>query len=183
MSERSNLRKWRSLNNDRARSSDEDSFRGQKVKSGLFFKLTIGLGFIAIICTLAIPNPKDQIKNDIKKIAVSSLDDINASELAKRLNNQNLDVSNQEEIIKKEIQGKIVEWELEILVVVNSQDYYKIVTKPNSDYPGTLLTLYPQNRQQVTYMDNVHPGTSIKVKGKIAGILQRRIKINPTLLM
>ena len=63
MSERSNLRKWRSLNNDRARSSDEDSFRGQKVKSGLFFKLTIGLGFIAIICTLAIPNPKDQIKN------------------------------------------------------------------------------------------------------------------------
>ena len=183
MSERSNLRKWSSFNNYHVRSSDEGSPRKPKIQSGIFFKLTMGFGVIAIIFTLAIPNPKDQTKNDIQKIASASLDGINASKLAIILNNQNTDVSNQEEILKKEIQGKIVEWELEILLVASLPDHYKIFTKPTSKYPGTLLTLYPQNNQQVTYIDNVSSGASIKVKGKIAGILKRRIQINPTLLM
>ncbi len=183
MSERSHLKKWKKCDNDIARSNDEGFPRGQKIRSGSFFKLTIGVGLLAIICTFAIPNPKDQIKNDIQKIAGASLDEISASELAILLNNQNTEISNQAEINEKEIQGKIVEWELEILVVASLPDHYKILTKPTSKYPGTLLTLYPQNNQQMTYIDTVQPGTRIKIKGKIAGIIQGRIIINPALLL
>ena len=177
------LRKLRAFKNDSEKANDEDFSRTQKIKSGIFFKVTMGLGIFAIICTLAIPNPIDQKKNEIKKIVAASPDEINSRELATFLDNQNINVSSQEDILEKEIQGKIVEWELEILVVANLSDHYKILTKPTSKYPGTLLTLYPQNSQQVTYMDNVVPGSRIRIKGKIAGILQGRIQINPTLLI
>lgn len=183
MFERTYSRKCETSDNDHVGPTDGGSHRGQKIKSGIFFKLIIGLGFLAIICTFAIPNPKDHIKRDIQKISSASLDQINATELAIILNNRNTDISNQAEIKEKEIQGKIVEWELEILVVASLPDHYKILTKPTSKYPGTLLTLFPQNRQQMTYINNVKPGTRIKIKGKIAGILQGRIKINPALLM
>jgi len=183
MSARPYLRKWKACDNDLSRSTDEDSPRGQKIKSGLFFKLTIGMGILAIICTFAIPNPKDHLKNDIQKITNASLDQVNATELATILNNQNANMSNQEEIKEKEIKGKIIEWDLEILVVAKLSDHYKILTKPTSYYPGTLLTLYPQNNQQMAYIENVKSGTRIKIKGKIAGILQGRIKINPALLI
>ena len=182
MSESSHLKTWEKGDNDLARFNDEAPFRRKKMKSGLFFKLTIGMGLLAIIVTLAIPTLKEQT-NNLQNIASASLDEINASEIAAILNNQNIDVSNQEEILEKKIQGKIVEWELEILVVAGLPDHYKILTKPTSKYPGTLLTLYPQNSQQVTYMDTVNPGSRIKIKGKIAGILQRRIQINPALLL
>ena len=179
----SKLSKEQALKNVPVGSKDEGAPRVQKIKSGLLFKLTMGLGIFSIICTLAIPNPKHQTINDIQKIEEASFDEINTRNLAIILNNQNIDVGDQEEILEKEIQGKIVEWELEILVVANLPDHYKILTKPTSKYPGTLLTLYPQNSQQVTYMDNVVPGSRIRIKGKIAGILQGRIQINPTLLI
>ena len=183
MSEKSYSRDGKTGDNDLGKSTDEDSYRGQKIRSGLFFKLTIGIGFLAIICTLAIPHPKDQIKQNIQKIATASLDQINATELAMILNNQNADMTNQSQTGDIEINGKIVEWELEILVVASLQDHYKILTMPTAKYPGTLLTLYPQNNQQMTYMETVQPGTRIKIKGKIEGIVQGRIIINPALLM
>ena len=148
MSESPHSRKWKTCKNDPARTPVEDLYRGQKIKSGIIFKLIIGIGLLAIICTFAIPNPKDQA-----------------------------------EISDKEIKGKIVEWELEVLVVASLPDHFKILTKPTSYYPGTLLTLYPQNNQQMTYIENVKPGTKIKIKGKITGILQGRIKIDPALLI
>jgi len=177
------LRQLRTFKNDFEKANDEDFSRTQKIRSGIFFKVTMGLGIFAIICTLAIPNPMDQKKNEIKKIVAASPDEINSRELATFLDNQNINVSSQEDILEKEIQGKIVEWEVEILVVASLSDHYKILTKASSIYPGTLLTLYPQNIQQQTYIDNVSPGTSIKVKGKISGVLQRRIQINPALII
>jgi len=167
----------------RGKSTDEDFPRGQKIKSGFLFKLTIAIGLFAIICTVAIPGSKNQVKKEFQKIATASIDQINAGQLSRLLNNQNTENINQTEIIEKAITGKIIEWDLEILVVAKMSDHYKIVTKPTSDYPGTLLTLYPHDGRQITYMDNVQPGTRIKIKGKISGILQGRIKINPALLM
>ena len=182
MSERLHSKKWGKCDNDPARFIEEASCRRKKIKSGLFFKLTISMGVLLIIGTLAIPALKEQT-NNLQNIAGASLDEINTREITAILNNQNIDVNNQEEILEKKIQGKIVGWELEILVVASLPDHYKILTKPTSKYPGTLLTLYPQNSQQVAYLDNVNPGTRIKIKGKIAGILQRRIIINPSLLL
>jgi len=183
MSEKPYPRKWKTCNNNHTKSTDEDSLRRKEIKSGLIVKLIIGIGFLAIICTFAIPNPKDQTKKDIQQIATAPLNQINSSELAIILNKQNADMSNQAESMQKEIKGKIVEWELEILVVASLPDHFKILTRPTAYYPGTLLTLYPQNSQQITYMKNVKPGTKIKIKGKIAGILQGRIKIDPALLI
>ena len=183
MSEKSYLKKWEAHENDLAIPADRSTPGKSKINSGFLFKLIIGIGLIAIICTFAIPNPKDQLKNEIHKIANASSDLINASELASLLNNQNQDMISQTQISEKEIEGKIVEWELEILVVASLPDHYKILTKPTSNHPGTLLTLYPQNNQQINYIANVQPGIEIKIKGKITGILQGRIKINPAILM
>jgi len=182
MFERSNLKKCKSCGKNLVGSAKECPFCGERLKSGLFFKLTISMGLLALIGTLAIPSPKNQLK-DIQKIATAPLDPINTSELAIICNNPNADMSNQAEIKEKEIKGKIVEWELEVLVVARLPDHYKILTKPTSNLPGTLLTLYPQNGQQMTYIDSVKPGTIIKIKGKIEGILQGRIRINPALLI
>ena len=183
MAEKSCLRKRKSHNNDLAESTKIDSSRSQKSKSGILFKLIIGIGLLAIICAVAIPNPTDQLKDEIQEIAESSSDFISARELASLLNNQNQDMISQTQISEKEIEGKIVEWELEVMVVASLPDHYKILTKPTSTHPGTLLTLYPQNSAQINYIANVQPGTEIKIKGKISGIRQGRVKINPAIIM
>jgi len=72
----------------------------------------------------AIPNPKNQLKNDIHKIANVSPDRISASELATLLNSQNQDMISHSQISEKEIEGKIVEWELEIMVVASLFEHY-----------------------------------------------------------
>ena len=183
MSEKSYLRVRKAHSTDGSISKDADTPRSPKNKSGLIFRLIIGIGILAIICTFAIPDPKDQLKKEIHKVANASPDWISANELASLLNHQNQDMISQTQNSEEEIDGKIVEWELEILVVAILPDHYKILTKPTSTHPGTLLTLYPQNSQQKNYIANVQPGTQIKIKGKIAGILQGRIQINPAILL
>ena len=183
MSEKSYLKKWKNHDNDLAVSTNIQSPHSHKSKSGILFKLFIGVGLLAIICTVAIPNPKDQLKDEIRKIANASSDIISASELASLLNSHNQDMISQTQINEKEIEGKIVEWKLEVLVVASLPDHYKILTKPTSTHPGTLLTLYPQNSNQIKYIANAKPGTEIKIKGKISGIRQGRVKINPAIIM
>lgn len=183
MFERSNPENCKSCGKNLAGSAKECPYCGQKPKSGLFFKLTLGMGLLAIIGTVAIPIQENQL-TDIEKIATAALDQINTSELAIICNNQkNDDRDNRAKIKEKEIQGKIVEWELEVLIVASLPDHYRILTKPTSNLPGTLLTLYPQSSRQMTYIDGVKPGNRIKVKGKIQGILHGRIRINPALLI
>ena len=183
MSEKSHLKKWKTHGNELAVSADMDAPHRQKSKSGLLLKLSIGVGLLAIIFTVAIPNPKDQIKDEIHKMATASSDLINANELASLLNSKNQDMISQTQITEKEIEGKIVEWKLEIMVVASLPDHFKILTKPTSTHPGTLLTLYPQNSEQMKYVSNLTPGNEIKIKGKISGIRQGRVKINPAILI
>ena len=82
-----------------------------------------------------------------------------------------------------EITGKIVQWELAVFVATKTTDCYQIVTTPTTHIPGTLLTVYPRNSQQQSYLDSIKPGSTIKVKGKISGIQQGRIKINPAFII
>ena len=182
MFEKSYSRRCTSCGNDFAKSAKECPFCGKKSNSGLFLKLIIGIGFLGIISTFAIPSPKDQSK-DLNKIVVSPVDPISATELAKVLNDNNANMNNQIKSREKEIKGKIIQWELEIFVVTRSSDYYKIVTKATSDAPGALLTLYPKDDQQIVYLDNIKPGATVKIKGKITGIQQGRININPAVLI
>ena len=182
MFDKSYSRRCNSCGNDFAKSAKECPFCGKKPSSGLFLKLIIGIGFLGLISTFAIPTPKGQLR-DLHKIMVAVVDPINAPELAKVFDKNNATMNSQIKDKEKEIKGKIIPWELEVFVVTRSSDYFKIVTKATSDAPGVLLTLYPQDDQQIMYLDNIKPGTSVKIKGKITGIQQGRIKINPAVLI
>jgi hypothetical protein len=182
MAEKSYFKQCKSCGIDMAKDAKACPNCGKSLKSGLFFKLIIGIGLLAAAGTIAIPKPKDQLKVDIKKISRATADQVDAQKLARILKHQSTNLSLQEENLEKHLIGKIVDWELQVLVVATFPDHYDILTMPTSGYPGTLLTLYPQNSHQRTFIDNVKAGTKIKIKGKIAGIFQRRIQINPALL-
>ena len=182
MVDQSYLRKCNSCGKDFARSAKVCPFCGKNLNSGLLLKLIIGIGIFAIIGAFAIPIPKG-LDNKLQMIADAPVDQIDASELAWILKNRNANTNNPIESLGNGISGKIVQWELEVFVITRSSDYYKIVTKPSFDAPGTLLTLYPQNNQQTIYLDNIHPGNKIKIKGKISGTQQGRIKINPAVII
>jgi len=119
MPEKSYSKDCKKGDNNPGQLTTEGSLGGQTIKSRLLFKLAIGIGILAIIFTIAIPNQEDQTNKAIEKIATAPLDQIDAAELATMFNNQNADMSNQAHSMQKELKGKIVEWELEILVVVN----------------------------------------------------------------
>ena len=116
-------------------------------------------------------------------IEIASVDRVDAAELATLFNDRKLQMSQQAQKKAKEITGKIVQWDLEVFVVTKSAGCYQVVTKPSTSVPGTLLTVYPRNSQQQSYLDGIKPGFTIKIKGKISGIQQGRIKINPAFIL
>ena len=176
------LRKCNSCGKDFAKSAKECPYCGKNLNTGLGFKLIIGIGLLAIIGAFAIPIPKGSM-NDLQKILDAPIDQVDAAELAWIFNSRNANANNPIELIENEIVGKIVQWELEIFVVTRSSDHFKIVTKSTSNAPGALLTLYPQDLQQRVYLDNIRPGNTIQIKGKITGTQQSRIKINPAVIL
>ena len=182
MDQSSYLKICKSCGEDFAKSIKECPHCGQKVQSGMLLMLIIGIGCLALAAAFAIPIGKNQSK-DLKMIEIAPVDHVNATELATLFNDKKLIVSPQVQDKAKEITGKIVQWELEVFVVTKSADCYQIVTKPTTSIPGTLLTVYPQYNQQQSYLDSIMPGFTIQIKGKIAGIQQGRIKINPALVI
>lgn len=182
MFDKSYFRKCNSCGKDFARSAKVCPFCGKNLNSGLLLNLIIGIGILAIIGAFAIPKPKGS-KNYLQMFADAPVDQIESAEIAKIFTSRNKNMNNSIESRGIKITGKIVQWELEVFVVTRSSDYYKIVTTPTFDAPGTLLTLYPQNNQQTIYLDNIRPGNKIKIKGKISGTQQGRIKINPAVII
>ena len=182
MDQSSFLRICKSCGEDFAKSVKECPHCGKKVQSSMLFMLVIGIGCLAIVATLAIPVKKDQ-SGDMKKIATAAADHINAADLAAALSNNNSQYDSRVQNKAQEITGKIVQWDLEVFVCTKSADFYQVVTRPTAGVPGALLMVYPLNDQQQDYLDNIQPGNTITVKGKISGIQQGRIKINPALII
>ena len=87
MFEKSYSRRCNSCGNEFAKSAKECPFCGKNLNSGLFLKLIIGIGFLGLISTFAIPTPRGQLK-DLQKIVVAPVDQINALELAKVFDNR-----------------------------------------------------------------------------------------------
>jgi len=119
----------------------------------------------------------------MQKIAAAPVDQINAAELATLLNNQSTQNSPRTQDKVREITGKIVEWDLEVFVSTKSADCYQMVTKPTADAPGTLLKVYPRDNKEKNYLENIKPGNTIRVKGKITGLQQGRVKIDPAVII
>ncbi len=182
MDQSSYLKVCKSCGEDFAKSVKECPHCGKRVQSGMLLMLIIGIGCLALVAAFAIPIGKDQSK-DLKMIVVAPVDHVNAPELATLFNDKKLQMSQQVQDKANEIKGKIVQWELEVFVITKSTDCYQIVTKPTTSIPGTLLTVYPHNNQQQSYLDSIKPGFTIQIKGKISGIQQGRIKINPAVVI
>ena len=181
MAQSSYLRVCKSCGEDFAKAVKECPHCGKKVQSGMFLMLIIGIGCLALAAAFAIPITNDQ-SEDYEMIANAAVDHINTAELAALLNNSNTQNGPQAQNKIREITGKIVEWNLEVFVCTKSADSYQMVTKPTASAPGTLLKIYPRNKQQTSYLDNIKPGSMIKVKGKVAGLQQGRVKIDPAIV-
>ena len=176
------LRVCKSCGEDFAKSVKECPHCGKKVQSGMFLMIIIGIGCLALAAAFAIPMGKDQ-PDDMKMVAISPADRLNKAELASLFNDRKMQSSLQVQQKAREIIGKIVQWELEVFVATKSADCYQVLTKPTKSAPGTLLTLFPRNSQQQGYLDSLKPGFTIRIKGRIAGFQQGRIKINPAFIL
>jgi len=176
------LRVCKSCGEDFAKSVKECPHCGKKVQSGKFLMIIIGIGCLALAAAFAIPVGKDQ-PDDMKMVAISPVDRLDTAELASLFNDRKMQSSLQVQQKAREIIGKIVQWELEVFVATKSVDCYQVVTKPTKSAPGTLLSLFPRNSQQQGYLDSLKPGFTIRIKGRIAGFQQGRIKINPAFIL
>jgi hypothetical protein len=182
MDQSSFLRVCKFCGEDFAKSVKECPHCGKKVQSGMLLMLIIGIGCLALAAAFAIPISKKQ-PDDMKMIAIAPVDQVDTVELATLFNDRKVQITPRAQRKAREITGKVVQWELEVFVVTKSADCYQVLTKPTKSAPGTLLTVYPRSSQQQSYLDSIKPGITIPIKGKIAGIRQGRIKINPAFLL
>ena len=150
------------------------------MKKDLFPKLIIGVLLLTLLGSLAIPTTSSFEKRR-EKILNAPVDRLTVAELAKILDKKNSDVEILNKIVK--IEGKIVELKLQVFVATFMSDYYRIVTIPSAGKPGTLLTLYPKNKKEFEYLENIKPGHTIEIKGKIKGTYLKRLKIDPAFLI
>ncbi|CAB1075885.1 hypothetical protein D1AOALGA4SA_3693 [Olavius algarvensis Delta 1 endosymbiont] len=182
MNQSAMLRVCKSCGEDFAKSVKECPHCGKTVQSGMLLMLIVGIGCLAVVAALAIPVDKSPSAN-MENIAAAAVDSLNAAELAAVINNKK---SPNDPVLQgkvKEITGKIVQWDLEVFVSTKSADCYQVVTRPTATAPGTLLVVYPGNKQQSNFLATVKPGQRIKIKGKISGMQMGRIKIDPALLI
>jgi hypothetical protein len=155
---------------------------GKKVQSGMLLMLIIGIGCLGLAAAFAIPITNDQ-SGDIEMIEAAAVEHINLAELATLLNDKSPQSSVRAQNKVKEITGKVIEWDLEVFVCTKSADCYQMVTKPTTGAPGTLVRVYPKDKQQKSDLENIRPGSKVKVKGKVSGMQQGRIKIDPAIVL
>jgi hypothetical protein len=143
--------------------------------------ILIGMGCLALAAAFAIPVDIG-LSDDKERIAAAAVDPINSNELAGVFMNKSSQNNSRAQNKAKEITGKIIQWDVEVFVCTPSAGYYQMVTKATASAPGTLVKIYPWNHQQKTYLENIKPGSRIKIKGK-SGIQQGRLKIDPALMI
>ena len=182
MEQSSYLRVCKSCGEDFAKSVKECPHCGKKVQSGKLLLAIIGIGCLALAAAFAIPIQKSQ-PDDVKIVLMASADRVNPAELAALFNDSKIQTSPQARSRAREITGKIVQWDLEVLAVTNSAGCYQVLTKSTTTAPGTLATVYPQDSQEQSYLDGIKPGAAIRIKGKISGIQNGIVKINPALII
>ena len=155
---------------------------GKKVHPGRFLMILIGVGCLALAAAFAIPVDIG-LSDDKEKITSAAVDPVKSDELAGVFKNKNSQYDSRAQKKAKEITGKIIQWDVEVFVCTPSAGYYQMVTKSTASAPGTLMKIYPRSQQQKNYLENIEPGSRIKIKGKISGMQQGRLKIDPALII
>ena len=182
MEQNSYLRVCKSCGEDFAKSVKECPHCGKKVQSGKLLLAIIGVGCLALAAAFAIPVQKNQ-PDDMKVVLMASADRVDPADLATLFNDSKIRTSQKAQSRAQAIRGKIVQWDLEVFAVTNSAGCYQVLTKSTATAPGTLATVYPQDSQEQSYLDGIKPGAAIRIKGKIAGIQNGIVKINPALIL
>lgn len=182
MNQRAYLKTCKSCGEDFAKSVKTCPHCGKKVQSGMLLMLIIGIGCLAVVAALAIPVGSER-PDDAARIASAAIDPVDAAELAGLFKNKNSQNDPRAQNKAQQITGKIVQWDLEVIVCTPSAAGYQMVTKATAGVPGTLLKVLPRNNRQRDYLETLKPGNTIQIKGKISGVQQGRIKIDPALLI
>jgi hypothetical protein len=182
MAQSSYLKVCKSCGGDFAKAAKECPHCGKKVQPGRLLLVLIGIGCLALAAAFAIPVNTD-LPDDMEKIATAAVDSINIDELAGVFKNQNSQNDSQAQNRTKEITGKIIQWDAEVFVCIQSAGYYQMVTKSTASAPGALLKIYPRDNQQKTYLENIKPGNRITIKGRISGMQQGRLKVDPAMII
>ena len=182
MAPSSYLKVCKSCGGDFAKTVKECPHCGKKVPSGNFLMLIIGIGCLALAAAFAIPADNGR-SDETEKISTAPVDPLNIVELAGVFKDQTSHKDSRAQNKAKEITGKIIQWNAEVFVCTQSAGYYQLVTKATASAPGTLLMIYPRNNQQKNFLENIKPGNVIEVKGKISGMQQGRLKIDPAMII
>ena len=182
MVQRSKLKPCKNCQKPVTRQEKICPYCGTESKKGFYPKLIIGIMVLILFSTLAIPT-KNNLKKERQKIATAVVDQVNSLELAKIFNKRREHTDSELLNNEREITGKIIEWQLKVFVITKMPDHYRVVTHATTEAPGTLLTVYPQSNKELRYLEGLKPGNTIKIKGKIEGTLQGRIKIDPAFLI
>jgi hypothetical protein len=149
---------------------------GSPIKKNFLPKIVLGLLVLILLGTLAIPTT-GKLEKEKKKILRTGAATVDMRNWAKNSNNKAL--------LNKigELEGKIVELQLQVFVATYLSDYFGIVTMPSDGIPGTYLMLYPKDRTETAFLKNIKPGQTIKIRGKVNGSYLKRIKIEPAFLI
>ncbi len=172
----------KSCGRDFARAVIECPHCGKKEQSNKFLMVIIGIGCLALAAAFAIPVDNGR-SDDKEKISTAAVDPLNVVELAGMFKGKNSQKDSRAQNKAKEITGKIIQWDAEVFVCTQSAGYYQLVTMSTASAPGALLKIYPRDNQQKTYLEDIKPGQMIKVKGKISGMQQGRLKIDPATII
>ena len=145
-------------------------------KKDVLPKILIGALLLILFSTLAIPS-KSEFEKERRKIVNATAATIDMRDWSKGFSNP--------ELLNKigEIEGKIVELQLQVFVSTYMSGYFGIVTVPSDGIPGTMLMVYPKNDSESAFLRNIKPGNTIKIRGKIKGTYLKRIKIEPAFLI
>ena len=182
MAQSSYLKVCKSCGEDFAKAAKECPHCGKKAQSGMLLMLIIGIGCLALAATFAIPVNRDQ-SDAIEKIATAPVDPVNVTELAGIFTGKNFQNTSLAQSKAQEITDKIVQWDVEVFVSTSTAEFYQVVTKSTSSAPGALLKIYPRDKRQKSSLENIKAGSRIRIKGKITGVQQGRIKIDPAVVM
>ncbi len=140
---------------------------------------------IAAVVVLGILSGRDKgqvrtvILEDLEKSAV---DPLQPRELIPVLNRDYPPGDPQVNELEKNIQGKIVQWEVKVFEVTDDQNYHTIHIYPDQEMVGAIVLVYPRTPQELKDLDSLKEGDRLKIKGQIQKLSYGKVRINPAIL-
>jgi len=185
---KNNLKQCSSCGNDVAKSAKICPHCGKSLKMGKFLKFIILIFIISVVGVVLSPSKEEKAKKristieNLKNAGVSDLSPDGELALIFNMGSKYTDL--QRDIKEKEIKGKVVIWKLKVYEVDKDGKNYKIRTRldDNINIVGTSITIYPKNEEERKYIENLKTGDSIRIKGKVKGVILRYIRIDPAIL-